>query len=688
MLSAALAAGGDPDEKDQNGNTALQCALHHPDLGMEAEVKEKMDEDMDGETDEKRKREIKEEMKMEIEEDFSRACSAARLLIENGANLFGGEVISAILLGDWELVKLFLSHGGTLKETDENGMSAFEAAILSRNPQILDIVIEELLDCYDAGALCAAIVTEMDSIIDRILTKRPPQAQSNFLEATAIGLAAKRGDLSILRKVLEFLPDSNTALVPLTTGSSKSYEQGAVTQIHTKWYWRTSRCFKGSPLAIAIMGGIDGGCEELLRRGYRADRLTWNIVSEANDLDMAQILVRYNQRFENNTAEHGIRSPLAHPILRRNKELVHLFLEAGANVNEHNQDIWYGRSPLQWAVEVGDLDIMDCLLKAGADVNAPPAFIGGGTALQLAAIQGHIGVAKHLLDLGANINALPSRQHGRTALEGAAERGRLDMLQLLIHHGDQTRRFESDQYARSIDLATSEGHHTVAELLQRCRGRFEEEGGLRGQGESLSDEERDLARDTISVVDEEQSLAEEGQSLTEAEGLVEALSWEWDMLIDFSAEGGLNAEDDNRKVGDAIAGNCQTHQVNPEIGQDDLVLDDFSLSLGELSCKGGSDGYLNDLTEGIRQHMEVDTEIAQGDPVLDDFSLWLGDDGGYLDDVTEESRQTNGMDLDVTQGDLLVDDLSIWLGEYSSMVGDMPVEDNQTNEVGAEFCTG
>ena len=84
-----------------------------------------------------------------------------------------------------------------------------------------------------------------------------------------------------------------------------------------------------------------------------------------------------------------------------------------------------GFTPLLFAVREGRIDVVQVLLKAGADVNEtmpveggrrgyggrlPPA---GASALLLAVMNGHFELAAHLLDAGADPNAdLP----GYTAL--------------------------------------------------------------------------------------------------------------------------------------------------------------------------------------------------------------------------------------------------------------------------------
>ncbi|KAI0860337.1 ankyrin repeat-containing domain protein [Xylaria cubensis] len=152
-------------------------------------------------------------------------------------------------------------------------------------------------------------------------------------------------------------------------------------------------------------------------------------------------------------------------------EAVNRLIKAGANVNEWNQDVEYGRSPLQSATEQVNLKMIECLVEAEAEVNAPAAPKYGATALQLAAIMGHVGLAQRFLQLKADINAPGAKVFGRTALEGAAQYGRIDMLQLLIDSGACLTGNGRRQYIRSILLARNRVfHYTAQELLINSGG--------------------------------------------------------------------------------------------------------------------------------------------------------------------------------------------------------------------------
>ncbi|KAF2135463.1 uncharacterized protein K452DRAFT_239329 [Aplosporella prunicola CBS 121167] len=131
----------------------------------------------------------------------------------------------------------------------------------------------------------------------------------------------------------------------------------------------------------------------------------------------------------------------------------------------------YSRTALQQAAESGNVDIVNRLLQAGADVNQAPADWAGVTALQAAAIGGFLGIASKLLELGADVNACGAENDGRTALEGAAEHGRIDMVQLLLNAGADVSGtpFGTKQYENAVKFAKEQGYDAVARLLIRHR---------------------------------------------------------------------------------------------------------------------------------------------------------------------------------------------------------------------------
>ncbi|OLN86745.1 Protein fem-1-like protein [Colletotrichum chlorophyti] len=167
--------------------------------------------------------------------------------------------------------------------------------------------------------------------------------------------------------------------------------------------------------------------------------------------------------------QSDIDGPLYNAVVQGCEDRVRILLDAGEDVNETGKSILRGRSPLQMAVEDGDIAIIDMLLAAGADVNTPAADEYGATALQLAAINGSLGIARTLIEAGADVNAPRAMVKGRTALEGAAEHGRIDMIQLLLNQGVQSTGVGRLQYLRAVKFAEAEAHMVAASMLRSHR---------------------------------------------------------------------------------------------------------------------------------------------------------------------------------------------------------------------------
>ncbi|CAG9948632.1 unnamed protein product [Clonostachys rosea f. rosea IK726] len=148
-----------------------------------------------------------------------------------------------------------------------------------------------------------------------------------------------------------------------------------------------------------------------------------------------------------------------------NEEMVELLLKNGAEVNKEARR-GITRTPLQSACQQRRLPIVQLLLRCGANVNAPPSIRNGGTALQLACLSGSIKIVRHLLSVGANVFGPTSAANGRSALENAAENGRLDVIKVLW---DATAGcgFPATEVARAQRFARARGFPGCAEYVAK-----------------------------------------------------------------------------------------------------------------------------------------------------------------------------------------------------------------------------
>ena len=101
--------------------------------------------------------------------------------------------------------------------------------------------------------------------------------------------------------------------------------------------------------------------------------------------------------------------------------VVNRLVAAGADVNAHSQFSSHTETPLHWAASSDDVAVLDALLDAGADIEAPGAVLGGGSALADACGFGNWAAARRLVERGA-----------RTRLSDAAALGLLDRVEAVF----------------------------------------------------------------------------------------------------------------------------------------------------------------------------------------------------------------------------------------------------------------
>lgn len=95
--------------------------------------------------------------------------------------------------------------------------------------------------------------------------------------------------------------------------------------------------------------------------------------------------------------------------------VVKCLIERGADihyVNKSGDKIW--NTILMRAIDVGNMDVIMCLVEHGADPNTKFGGVGGHTVLMFAAAKGDINAVRHLVKYGAKINV--KNAHGVTAL--------------------------------------------------------------------------------------------------------------------------------------------------------------------------------------------------------------------------------------------------------------------------------
>lgn len=158
-----------------------------------------------------------------------------------------------------------------------------------------------------------------------------------------------------------------------------------------------------------------------------------------------------SKTFEGKTALHLAAS---HGSLRSTE----ILLKAGANINEVTNE---KETPLFLAVEGGYIDVVKLLVMQGANLNGSHSWCGWNS-LHQAAFRGFSDIMKVLLVNGADRES--QDDFGITPLFVAAQYGKAECLKMLAEYGANVNCQASDD-ATPLFIAAQEGHLECVELL-------------------------------------------------------------------------------------------------------------------------------------------------------------------------------------------------------------------------------
>lgn len=172
------------------------------------------------------------------------------------------------------------------------------------------------------------------------------------------------------------------------------------------------------------------------------------------------------------------------------REIVAVLVQAGADVNARYVGDAHSETPLHWAASNDDVDLIDALLDAGADLEAPGAVVGGGTPIADATAFGQWQAADRLLAHGARTNLFQAATLGLSdrlkrelaaspppdaaavtqAFWGACHGGRQSTASQLLLRGAELNWVGFDDLT-AVDAAERSGANRLATWLRKRGGR-------------------------------------------------------------------------------------------------------------------------------------------------------------------------------------------------------------------------
>lgn len=220
-----------------------------------------------------------------------------------------------------------------------------------------------------------------------------------------------------------------------------------------------------STVGLAAREGNVKILRKLLKQGRSidvADNRGWMPIHEAayhNSIECLRILIHADssenyiktKTFEGFCALHFAAS-------QGHRKIAQILLEAGADPNATTLE---DTTPLFLAVENGHIDVLRLLLQHGANVNGSHSMCGWNS-LHQASFQENVDIIKLLLKKGANKEC--QDDFGITPLFLAAQYGKLESLNILISSGANVNCQALDK-ATPLFIASQEGHTKCVELL-------------------------------------------------------------------------------------------------------------------------------------------------------------------------------------------------------------------------------
>ncbi|NXI95725.1 ASB3 protein, partial [Psophia crepitans] len=220
-----------------------------------------------------------------------------------------------------------------------------------------------------------------------------------------------------------------------------------------------------SAVGLAAREGNVTMLRKLLKQGYSIDvpdNRGWVPIHEAAAHDSSECLrllvhAAPSEDYINSKTFEGMCA--LHLSARHGSlESVRVLLEAGADPNEVTTE---ATTALFLAVENGHTDVVKFLLQHGANVKGPHSW-SGWNSLHQASFQGYTEIMKILLEKGASKEC--QDDFGITPLFVAAQYGKLESLRLLVSH-DAAVNCQAKDRATPLLIAAQEGHLECVALL-------------------------------------------------------------------------------------------------------------------------------------------------------------------------------------------------------------------------------
>jgi ankyrin repeat protein len=408
-------------------------------------------------------------------------------LLSRGVSLAEGgafALVGATENGHLDIVKELLNRG-----VDPNSYPMRPPLLMAVKKGHDDIVTELLNHGADfhikgddeSSLLHMAVKAQHTAVVMKLLHHAAMNPnETDKLGNTPLHLAAMTGNLDILDL---FIKNKNVNPTPL---NKKNNTPLHVAASEGKWESINFLMLHGFlPDAKTLMLAAKGGhlllVKELLQRGVKADHQALFYAATYNHLEVVKELLNHGISINKGIAKYDNMTALHNPVAHGYLDIVTLLLDNGANIDQATTD---GQTPLNFALDYEQLNVVLTLLSRGAKLNAKEADQGsrlqafllkssinpslpnheGTTLLHQVAKHGNTEVFDLLMFLpGADLFTTDSES--QTPMHLAAMFGKIDLLKYLDHASHTLKNVGNKDDSRPLHIAARAGNNEMVTFL-------------------------------------------------------------------------------------------------------------------------------------------------------------------------------------------------------------------------------
>ena len=340
------------------------------------------------------------------------------------------------------------------------------SAIVNFSPDKLDSAIAFSLKIGQsatnfAGKSIYAVLRQQVSEKHKQISEFVENATKNFQSQSLLHLAAKKGQVEHLRRLLDCGEHVDTPSpdlcelkkTPLMLAARYNEEDVVDFLAERGASLDMQDAERYTVLHHAVMGGKSRNVLRLIELGADVVEMfherAVHLAAEHGHKDVVRVLLEHGASV-NCATDDGI-TPLMYAAQKGHMQIIELMMTYGGDLAISDEFYWL---PVHYAAKAGHTNVVKFIAEADGNLSAR-TYPDGDTLLHLAT---RVEVVQYLVEKGADIHARNNK--AKTPLHSAAENGQSDIISYLINQGADIN--ARDEYGSSALVFAVRGGHTAA----------------------------------------------------------------------------------------------------------------------------------------------------------------------------------------------------------------------------------